>query len=100
MDEKLTNSENPIDIELQKNKIRKEILDKFKTYQSTLSYMLLDVPIAVLGLPRKMESALVSHGCLRVCDMINMNFTEIEGLNDLAARDLAARFDQFLAMLQ
>lgn len=91
----------PTDIEkdLDLQKLKKELSKKFDQYQKTMRFMAADAPIAILCLPKQIEESLVSHGCFRVYDIFDLDFTKIKGLNDSRIRDITSRLDQFLSML-
>ena len=67
-------------------------------YRETLHYMGANVPIEVLCLPKSIENLLISDGCLRVYDLINLDFTKIKGLGIKRARLLSSRLDQFFSV--
>ena len=67
-------------------------------YRLTLAYMGANVPIGVLCLPKVIEKALVSDGCLRVYDLINRDLTKIKGLGDKRLALLTSRLDEFFTM--
>lgn len=78
--------------------IKKELLNKYAEYHKKIQMLSCDVPISVLCLPKHIEKKLHAHGCFRVCDMLDLDFTKIEGLTDSAIRLLTASFDKFIAM--
>ena len=80
-------------------KIREEVSKKFNDYRNTLNYMAADAPISILCLPTAIENALLAHGCLRIYDLFNIDFTEIKGLGVTRIRDLTACLDKFFSML-
>ena len=90
---------NNIEYEMQMKKIREEVAEKLIGYRKTLSYMAADVPLSVLCLNPHIESALVAHGCLRVYDLLDLDFTKVKGLGIVRIRNLTARLDEFLSML-
>ena len=79
-------------------KVNKLLLESLESYRTTLSYMSADAPIGVLCLPAVMENALIEHGCLRVYDLFNCDFTKIKGFGESRVRQLTARLDQFFFM--
>lgn len=87
-----------IDESMSKKKIKEELLNKFSEYQKSLRYMASDAPIAILCLPKNIESALTKSGLLRIYDLFNSDLAKVKGLNDVLVRDLTSRLDQFIAM--
>ncbi len=90
---------NNIATDMQMKKIREEVAKRFNEYSSTINVMLADAPIAILCLPTVIENALIAHGCLRVYDLLNLDFTKVKGLGICRIRNLTASLDQFLSML-
>ena len=78
--------------------LKKELAQRFKDYNKTLTYLAGDAPISILCLPKATEKILLNSGCLRVYDLFNLDFTEIKGLGRVRIRDLTTRLDQFVAM--
>ncbi len=94
----IENSTNNFSKDMVMHKIREELLKSLNEYRNSLKYMCGDAPIAVLCLPKKIEKILLSADLLRVYDLFDRDFTEIEGLNDAAISELTARLDEFLSM--
>jgi hypothetical protein len=90
--------DNTLDKEMILKKIREEVAERLKNYQKTMSYMAADAPLGVLCLPKEIENALINHGCLRVYDLFDRDFTEIKGLGVSRIKRLTAALDQFFAM--
>ncbi len=90
--------ENNLDKEMILKKIREEVAERLKNYQKTMSYMAADAPLSVLCLPKVIENALINHGCLRIYDLFDCDFTEIKGLGVGRIRHLTTCLDQFFAM--
>jgi hypothetical protein len=88
-----------LEYDAQMKKLKEEVLQRFSDYRKTIAFMAADAPISILCLPRVIENALLAHGCLRVYDLLNCDFTEIKGLGAVRIRNLTARLDEFLAML-
>lgn len=80
-------------------KIREEVAKKFSEYRTTLNYMAADAPITILCLQPAIEKALVAHGCLRIYDLFNLDFTEVKGLGVRRIGDLTTSLDKFFSML-
>lgn len=90
---------NKIEYDLQMQKIREEVLKKFNDYKKTIAYMASDAPIEILCLPPIIEKALLTHGCLRIYDLFDRDFTEVKGLGIARIRDLTTCLDKFFSML-
>ena len=99
LNEKLENVNNNFEQEVKLEKIKEEVLKKFSEYRKTIAYMAADAPIGILCLPPVIMNALLAHGCLRVYDLFNMDFTKVKGLGVSRIRDLTACLDQFFSML-
>lgn len=80
-------------------KIKEEIAKKFTDYRTTLNYMAADAPISTLCLAPAIENALLAHGCLRIYDLFDCDFTKIKGLGISRIRDLTTSLNKFFAML-
>jgi len=88
-----------IDKDMVLAKIRKELSESLEKYRTTMLFMMGDAPLGVLCLDKAVETCLINHGCLRVYDIFNMDFTEVKGLGVTRIRDLTSRLDQFFSML-
>jgi|SRR5271166_3028892 len=80
-------------------KIKEEIAKKFTDYRKTINYMAADAPIGTLCLPTVIENALLDHGCLRIYDLFDCDFTKVKGLGIRRIGDLTASLDKFISML-
>lgn len=80
-------------------KIREEVAKKFSEYQTTLTFMAADAPLGILCLPAAIEKALLDHGCLRIYDLFNCDFSKVKGLGVARIRDLTTSLDKFFSML-
>lgn len=87
-----------IDDYMQIKIIKEQILNKIKEYGKTLSYMAADAPISVLCLPKVTENALLNHGCLRVYDLFDCDFSEVKGLGVARIRYLTTRLNEFVSV--
>lgn len=85
--------------EIRLKKLREELSTKFEEYQKMMKFMAADAPLEVLCLPKTIENALFSHGCFRIYDLFNLDFTKVKGLGESRVRDLTSRLDEFLSML-
>lgn len=85
--------------EEQMEKIRVEVLQKFREYKTTLNYMAADASIEVLCLPKPIEKILLANKILRIYDFFDVDLTKIKGLGVIRIRQLAASLDQFFSML-
>jgi len=90
---------NNIEHNKQMKKIKKELLKRLKEYEKTMNFMACDAPIEILCLDKPIQKALIDHGFLRVYDLINRDFIEVEGLNESRIRNLTTCLDKFFAML-
>jgi hypothetical protein len=79
-------------------KIREEVLQKFKEYKTTLNYMAADAPIEILCLPKVIETCLLDHGYLRIYDLFDVDLTKVKGLGVSRIRHLTACLDKFFSM--
>lgn len=99
LNENIENVNNNFEKEIQLKKIRDEVLKKFNDYRKTIAYMSADAPLEILCLPSVIQNALLSHGCLRIYDLFDVDFTKVKGLGVIRIRDLTSRLDQFFSML-
>ena len=83
----------------QMQKIREEVAKKLENYRKTINYMAADAPINILCLEPATESALLRHGCSRIYDLFDMDFTKVKGLGAVRIRNLTACLDKFISML-
>ena len=90
---------NNFDSEMKLAELKKELLKSFERYRQTLKYLAADAPISILCLPPAIEKILLRNDCLRVYDLIDLDFTKIKGFGETRVRDLTTRLDQFFAML-
>lgn len=90
---------NNIEYDVKMQKIREEVVNKFVEYSKTLNFMMADAPISILCLSKNIERALINHGCLRVYDLFDCDFTKVKGLGVVRIRDLTTSLDKFLSML-
>lgn len=79
-------------------KINKKLLESLQNYRKVMSYMIGDMPIGVLCLPKPIEKALLNNGLLRVYDLFDRDLTKIKGIGKVRVRDLTASLDQFISM--
>ena len=87
------------DNDIKMKKLKEELSKAFDRYQKTIAYMAADAPIEVLCLPPGIQKALLDGGCVRIYDLIDLDFTKIKGLSESRIRDLTSRLNQFLSML-
>lgn len=80
-------------------RIREQVVNKFIEYRKTIDYLAADAPIATLCLPTVIENALLAHGCLRIYDLFDCDFTEVKGLGVRRIGDLTSSLDKFFSML-
>jgi hypothetical protein len=94
----LENSETVLEAEIQAKKIKEEIAKALLNYQNTIVHLACDAPISILCLSKKIEKVLLANGLSRVYDLLDRNLIEIEGLDEIGARDLATSLNKFIAM--
>lgn len=80
-------------------RMREFVAKKLEDYRKTINYMACDAPLQILGLSSAIETALLRHGCNRVNDLFDMDFTEVKGLGPIRIKELRACLDQFFFML-
>lgn len=97
--EKLENINDNFDYDLKMQKLKEELLKSFSEYRNTITFMAADAPISILCLPNSLETILLNHGCLRVYDLFDLDFTKVKGLGVSRIRDLTSKLNQFLSML-
>ena len=95
----LTLNEYQLEQERTIKKIQEELVQKFKDYKKTITYMAADAPIEVLCLPKPIESVLLANGFLRIYDVFDVDFAKIKGLGVVRIRQLTSSLDQFFSML-
>ena len=79
--------------------IREEVFKRFNDYRKTLNFMAADAPISILCLPSIIENLLLDHGCHRIYDLFDLDFTKVKGLGEVRIRHLTTCLDKFFAML-
>mgnify|MGYP001602327737 CR=1 FL=1 len=92
----MTEKEEYVNVPLQI--IKEKVLINLDNYQKVMTLMLGDAPIGVLCLPKVIENALSSDGCVRVYDIFNRDLTKIKGLGTKRIGELTSRLDEFLSM--
>lgn len=95
----LENVNTSFDSDLDMAKLKKELLVKFKEYQTTMKYLAADAPIEILCLPSSIEHILIDQGFLRVYDLFNVDFAEIKLMGPVRIKQLTTCLDKFFAML-
>lgn len=89
---------NNFENEMKMKKLKEEVAKRLREYQHTMRYMSADAPIEILCLPKVIENALIGHGCLRVYDLFDCDFTKVKGLGSTRIRNLTTCLDQFFSM--
>jgi hypothetical protein len=84
---------------MQVSKLRVEVLSRFAEYKKTMQYMASDLPISALCLNKKLEKKLLEHDYLRVFELFDVNFAEVEWLDKIEVGNLTSRLNEFLSML-
>lgn len=92
------NVKKKLEYDQQMRKIREEVEKKFSEYKKIMEFMAGDAPLSILCLSQITEKALLRHGCLRIYDLFNCNFAEVEGLSPRHITELTTRLDQFFSM--
>lgn len=85
--------------EIKMQKLREELSKSFENYKNTMRMLTADAPIETLCLPSTIEKILLNHGCLRIYDLVDLDFTKIEGLKPVRIRNLTTSLNQFLSMM-
>jgi hypothetical protein len=86
------------DSECDANEEKENLKKDFFHYRQTLAYMGANVPLQVLCLPKEIENALLSNGCLRVYDLIDRDLRKIKGIGDRRLELLTTRLDEFFTV--
>ena len=81
-----------------KKKISKELLENLHNYRKSLKYLSADAPIQTLCLEPIVEKILLRNGFFRIYDIIDVDFSKIEGLNNSRIRNLTTRLNEFLSV--
>ena len=76
-------------------KFREEMQKAWNNYQTIMQFLEMDAPIEVLCLDKKTESLFRNNGFLRVNDIVNLDLTKIEWLDDRSRRNLTSRLNEF-----
>lgn len=79
--------------------LKKQLRERFDSYQKTMRYMMADIPIQALCLDKTTEKILLDNGLLRVYDFFDLDLVKIKGIGPIRARNLAASLDQFFSVL-
>lgn len=93
------NQETVITHDIDMQLLKKELMERFSSYQKTIQYMTADAPISLLGLGSRLDKKLVDQGFLRIYDLIDLDLIKIEGLTHVEARNLTACLNKFFSML-
>lgn len=97
--ENFENINNNFEKDLEIQKIKQEVIKRFKEYQTTMKYMAADAPIEILCLPSQIEKILLDQGFLRIYDLFDVDLVKIKGLGVARIRDLTSSLDKFFSML-
>ena len=82
-----------------RGEIKNRLVSDWTNYQKLIYSLSLDGPIGALCLPARIERELIRSGCLRIYDMVDRDFVEIETLTERELALVRTRVDEFLAML-
>jgi hypothetical protein len=97
--ENLSDINDNLEIDLDMDKLKKELKKSFDDYQTTMRFMLADAPIESLCLNPKLEAILLNEGFLRIYDLFNVDLVKVKGLGVVRIKELTTRLDQFFSML-
>lgn len=90
---------NDLNVDNEELKIdREKVKNDFQNYRLILQFLGSNVPIQALCLPKEIENALISDGCLRICDMVNRDLSKIKGIGKRRLDLLTARMDEFFSI--
>lgn len=81
------------------DRLKLELKQKFQDYQTTMKFMLADAPIQVLCLNSRVETLLLDQGFLRIYDLFDVDLVKVKGLGVTRIKELTSRLDQFFSML-
>ena len=70
----------------------------FEHYRKILKFLETDLPIGALCLPKSLENILLKDGCIRVCDLLGRDLSEIKGVGAGRHSLLTSRLDEFLSI--
>ena len=93
--ESINNFEHDLDMV----RLKKDLEDKFRSYQTTMRYLAADAPIEVLCLPKTTEKMLLDSGFLRIYDLFDIDLVKIKGIGVTRVRQLTTSLDKFFSML-
>jgi hypothetical protein len=87
------------EMDLDMARLKDDLREKFRDYQTTIKFMAADAPIEILCLNSKVEKILLDQGFLRIYDLFNADFVKVKGLGVVRIKELTTRLDQFFSML-
>lgn len=85
--------------EMRMKKLKEELTKSFESYKKVMKFLETDAPIEILGLSGGTVKKLLAHGCLRVYDLFDLDFTKVKGLGKIRISELTTCLDQFFSML-
>lgn len=97
--EKLQDINSNFDNDMKMQKLREELSKSFENYKNTMRMLAADAPVEALCLPRTIEKLLLHNGCLRIYDIVDLDFAKIEGLGPIRLRHLTTSVNQFFSMM-
>lgn len=97
--ESLDNINSNFEFDIDMQKLRVEVLQKFDQYRNVINFLAADAPIGILCLNHIVEKILIDNNCLRVYDLFDLDLVEIKGLGDIRIKQITSRLDQFFSML-
>ncbi len=88
-----------VEYDLDMKKLKQDLKKSLDTYQKSMRYLVGDMPIAVLCLPKTIERILFNQGFLRIYDLFDVDLVKIKGLGVVRVRHLTSCLDKFFSML-
>lgn len=79
-------------------KINKKFLESLQNYRKMISYMVGDMPIGILCLPKNIENKLRKNGIDRVYDLFDRDLRKIKGIGKVGAGYITSSLDQFISI--
>jgi len=76
----------------------RKIAQDLERYRKIMMCLQGDSPIQVLCLPKQLENKLILSGCLRIYDMIDLDFSKIKGIGKIRGAFLRSCLNEFLSI--
>lgn len=87
------------DNEMYLEKIKKQLIESFKNYNTIMKYLAADAPIQILCLKPATENILLNQGFLRIYDLFNVDFIKIKGIGIARINEITTSLDKFFSMV-